>query len=312
LELYGQNREADAVRCWQEVLVLAPGEQRALDFLESAGVTPAPVSGSVALRSREKGSSPPSPFPDLEDVGATEVDREVLVGLLRDKRYEEALVFLYRERERRPEDASLTRGIHAIKDHLTAAYARQLGSLDQTPRVVALEGLHTLSSEQRQVLRLLDGLATYGDILRSSRLGRFETYRLLALLAKDGRIAVRATSVAGMPAVRPPMPTLPSETGAPTLRASSAVVSAPPVAEPAPLTPPPPSITLMPPSVAPNSAAAATADPYTRLFEDATRAYLRRDYDEAERLFERCAAQRPGDRRAEYNLRKLKERKGSS
>jgi TolA-binding protein len=78
----------------------------------------------------------------------------------------------------------------------------------------------------------------------------------------------------------------------------------------------PPS-SVAPPSIAPPSLAtprpptAAPPDPYTRLFEDATKAYLRRDYDRAERLFAECVTQRPGDRRAEYNLRKLKERKVS-
>jgi TolA-binding protein len=51
---------------------------------------------------------------------------------------------------------------------------------------------------------------------------------------------------------------------------------------------------------------------YDALFERATRAYVRRSYDEAMTLFEEYLAKRPDDRRALHNLEQLrKRRKGS-
>jgi hypothetical protein len=51
---------------------------------------------------------------------------------------------------------------------------------------------------------------------------------------------------------------------------------------------------------------------YDALFERATRAYVRRSYDEAMTLFEEYLLKRPDDRRALHNLEQLrKRRKGS-
>ena len=308
LDLYGQNRTADAIRCWQDALALAPDDQRAMDYLESAGVKPAPPSQVERREPRPPQSS--LPLIGLDDLDAAAVNRGELVRLLREKRYEEALLFLYKERDRVPQDTSLTRGIHALKDHLTTRYARELGSLDLAPHVLASEeDQRRLAPEHREVIRLIDGIATYGDILVSSRLGRFETYRILALMLKRGAIAVPLPP----PSYRAPVET--TMRGLPAAPLAHDIESSPPTPR-AGTVPPRPVATPSPPSVrtpaAPPVSPRAPVDPYVELFERATSAYLRRDYDEATHLFEECVARRPGDRRAEHNLRRLKERKGSS
>lgn len=306
LELYGQNRTAEAIRCWNDVLAQSPGEQRALDYLESAGVTPAPsqpLGKVIELHPiREQRASAAAaegpvsrPLPALDELHHGISDREAFERLLREKRFEEALEFLYKERERAPEDASITRGIRALKDHLTARYGRELGSLDQVPVVLAPpEERRLLPAEKRDLLRLVDGIATFGDVLISSRFGRFETCRLLALMLKRGVIGVRPHSAE--PTVLDP-------------RELARPAPTPPVAEPPSTTRP--VVDEHPPAPASAPPPASHTDPYAELFASATEAYLRRDYDEALRLFEECVRQRPQDRRAEYNLRKLKERKGS-
>jgi len=51
------------------------------------------------------------------------------------------------------------------------------------------------------------------------------------------------------------------------------------------------------------------APDYSTALRAGTTAYLRRDYDEAERCFRRCLDLRPGDPRALHNLKRLALRK---
>lgn len=327
LELYGQNKVADAVRCWQQVLSLSPGDRRALDYLDAAGAeaTPAPVSAATAhggvlielAAAREaRAATPPSVM--LGDVEVSVQHREAMERLLRDKRYEEALQVLYKERERAPQDSSISRGIRVLKEQLVVYYGRELGSLDRVPVLVASEEvLSRLAPEQREVLRLLDGVATFGDVLGSSRFGRFETYRLLATLLKRGSITVRSPSVT-MPAVResaPPPARRAAEEPTPITRPSSGASSLGRymyVAEES-------ADDTTPPAPAPLSQASAPSfypppsrsdGDFDRIFGQATEAYLCKDHAEAIRLYEECLAVRPGDARAEHNLRKLRQLTG--
>jgi hypothetical protein len=189
-----------------------------------------------------------------------------------------------------------------LKEHLTVRYARELGSLDRIPVLVAgADQLARATAEQRQVLRLVDGLATLGDVMRSSRLGRFETYRLLASMLERGLIRTRAPSLF-MPAVRLPEPAakVPSEPPATQPSPVSAPFSAPPVTTTRATAPPPQSGAL---PVEP------ATDEYELLFGRATEAYLSREHDTAIRLYEQCLAQRPSDGRVVNNLGRLRKRK---
>jgi hypothetical protein len=312
LDLYGQNRVADAVRCWHRVLEIEPGDARALEYLECAGSAPSAALGRgvvidlhAARGGRPIAQPPPSTSLPLTEGEAAGVDRAALERLLRERRYEEALLLLYRERTRAPEDAAITRGIRMLKEHLTVRYARELGSLDRIPVLVAgADQLARATAEQRQVLRLVDGLATLGDVMQSSRLGRFETYRLLASMLERGLIGTRAPSLF-MPAVHLPEPAakVPSEPPATQPSPVSAPFSAPPVTTTRATAPPPPP---------PQSGALPVepaADEYELLFGRATEAYLSREHDTAILLYEQCLAQRPGDGRVVNNLDRLRRRK---
>lgn len=54
------------------------------------------------------------------------------------------------------------------------------------------------------------------------------------------------------------------------------------------------------------------ADPYERLYKEATLAYIRRDHVRALTLFKQCAAQRPDDKRVTHNLEQLLKRLSKS
>jgi tetratricopeptide (TPR) repeat protein len=300
LELYGQNHVAEAIGCWREALALAPDDRRARDFLESAGVDvdlpssrrsgvalsrPAEPSGAAA-EVAPQGPSPPS------KSGVAAIDRAALTRLLEEKRFEEALDLLYAQREASPDDAAVSRGIRAIKEHLILRYGRALGSLDRVPmRERAGEGA-ALPAEQQHVLRLIDGLASFGDVIHASQLGRFETYRLLCSMLEARVLSARAPSVR-MPVVRSPPPEPTAEAAAPP--------------SDAPITRPSPSVSPAPPSsmTVSHAVLGSEGDAYERSFALATEAYLRRDFMKALHLYRACLTLRPDDARAAHNLRKL-------
>ena len=167
--LFEAGQADQAVAAWTEVLHLAPGEKRALAYLEAAN------SGSDDWN--EEILEPHTPA------------RAELEQLLAQKRYEEALELLYTARRRRPEVVELARGIQLLKQRLVRRYLRRLGNLDHVPRLVRpdVEGM-PLSEEARGLLRLIDGISSFGDVAHESRLGRFETYRMLAQFVDEGLI----------------------------------------------------------------------------------------------------------------------------
>ncbi len=285
LDHYALDRVEEARRCWKQALELKPDDPRPVEFLTAVEpsnggdtskdllfVVSSATAGGLGAGRPDRPARPG-------------VDTARLSRLLKERSYEEALALLYAAREDNPDDASVSRGIQLLKDRLILRYARQLGSLDQVPgRVVSDDSLATLSPESREVLRLVDGISSYGDVAQACSLGRFAAYRALAHAVAKGLIVSTPDAPAPVP---------------PAGRTSSV--------------PPPPKATLRPTASAPPAAVAATLDAasYDDLFERATRAYVRRDVDEALLLFEGCLKRRPDDRRVRHNIEKLKQRKGS-
>ncbi|MBI4952413.1 MAG: hypothetical protein HY908_10300 [Myxococcales bacterium] len=63
---------------------------------------------------------------------------------------------------------------------------------------------------------------------------------------------------------------------------------------------------------APRAATSGSAgDPFEALFQEATLAYVRRDYEAALQGFERCAALRPDDPNVRHNIQRLRQRIGT-
>lgn len=316
-----------------------------------------------------------------------DLDRALLTQLLKERRYEEALEIVLKARQQSPNDRALSRSVRLLKDRLTLQYAERVGSLDRVPECPlsddAIDAM-SLSFEERGVLALVDGIATFGDIVDASPHGKFATYRALSSFLSREVIHARGEPLTPIPAkvlqqsqqkqraaAAPPspapstppvdrsappvpddpsqlitvwedeedhgglkredtqpmyvMPALPPE---PPEEASSTPFSPPPAQveafEPPPH-PPLPAPRAVEPAPSP-AAAAASAAPrppappissppavdYDALFDRATRAYVRRDYDEAMTLFQQYLIVRPDDRRAHHNLEQLrKRRKGS-
>jgi hypothetical protein len=192
-----------AIAVWTEVLHLAPGEPRALGYLKSVGVAANDGEDEI-LTARRYGIG------DLEQ-------------LLAKKRYEEALEMLYAARREHPEATDLARGVQLLKQRLVRRYLRRLGNLDHVPHVLRLdEESMPVSEEARGLLHLIDGISSFGDIARESRLGRFETYRMLARMVEESVITAAPAHHAAMTHHPEPQPPVPEP--APTRRRGRALV----------------------------------------------------------------------------------------
>lgn len=251
------------------------------------------------------------------------------MALLQERRFEEALNVLYASREHAPGNPSISRAIHVLKDRLMDQYRRQLGSMDRVP--VRLREDAAATSDERAVVVLVDGVATVADVMECCNLGHFRTMQVLLGLANRGVLGLGpngAASPSAPPAAEPlaeDIVSLLSESSGRILTPGTmAAVNESFSGLPAGTSrAPTPSHGLHPtlpmaavpareqPSPVPTRPAADPApadDPYESLFSSALKAYLVRDYAEAERLFLSCAERRPADGRVHHNLRKLRER----
>ncbi len=133
----------------------------------------------------------PSGASDFPELGIAQVDRERLVHKLRHRDYEGALEMLYSARVDAPNAPELSRGIQLLKERLVIDYQRRLGTMDAVPVPSKGADPTDLPLAERQVFRLIDGIATYDDILSITTLGRFRTYQTLVKFAERGLVQSR-------------------------------------------------------------------------------------------------------------------------
>src|SRR5262245_20459529 len=133
------------------------------------------------------------------------LDRAKLTRMLKERQYEDALEMLLKARSHSPDDPTISRSVRLLKDKLTIRYSEAVGSLDHVAQCTvpdaALATL-TLSFEERGVLALVDGIATFGDVVDASPHGKFATYRALAAFLEKG---ILARSGKGNTPIPPPM-----------------------------------------------------------------------------------------------------------
>lgn len=328
LKAYGNNDLETAARFWRRVLELQPDNAQAKDFLITAGFElPAVLArvvdlGEVRLqradspsRVVDNGAAPKEPSRATGEDLSREALRARVEKLVQERKLEAALEELDRARPRFPEDASISRSIRLLRDRLVFEYGKALGRLDDIPRLVVARDIIAKarpSAEEQALLKLIDGIVSLGDLVRSSQLGRFETYKTFVRFLDRGWIQMRAPTGAWDPREYLPLDSLPkarSELSAPSPVSPDsgvAVTAASPSIPSAPSVPPSLSAT-------PNSPTESleTSESFDSLFREATEAYVRREYSRAIELFSRCLALRPEDRRVQHNLQRLQSRRNS-
>jgi tetratricopeptide (TPR) repeat protein len=287
LEAYGLGQEARAAALWQQALESNPEDERAREYLE------------IAADAGEARAANATPAPRDLRTPVAALDRYGVLDAVRRRDFERALELLYEARAKEPEDESVSLSIHHVKKKLSARYRRRIGDLDA---IAAPTGRQkgSLAPEWATVLKLVDGITTFGDVLRASPLGRFETKRVLSQLLDAEFVGVverpRTRSRPQMPAVRPVRkpPSSQPQTRPEEMRAR--VEEPPPVAAEAPAT---------------ESDCCETRS-YQIALRSATDAYLEQDYEAAERCYHRCLELRPDDARAKHNLEMLARRRRES
>ena len=279
LKAYGANDLKAAERCWRRVLELQPENEQAKDFLAAAGFEGTATSGGAAVVNLEDARQ----LRSSQDAGQRAALRARVARLVQERRLEDALEELDLMRPRFPEDASISRSIRLLRDQLVIEYGRRLGQLDQIPRMTTARETLVRSHAGPEVLALaalVDGIASLGDVIRGSHLGRFEAYRALMELQRNRWISLHEEEAPGRPA-EPPAEASRRES---EIKGTSRAL---PEARLSMLAPPEPS---------------RDEDAFDALFCEAMDAYLLRQWRRSVELFERCYRLRPGDLRVRRNL----------
>jgi len=175
LDLYQSGLVDHAVAVWTEAVHVQPDDPRARDYLRQAGVSVDETESPVPMHGHGT--------------------RAELEQLLAERRYEEALELLFEARRQNPTAPDISRGIQLLKQRLVRRYLHQIGNLDHVPKLAIAEaevGGLKLEEEERELLRLVDGISSFGDIAHESRLGRFETFRIFAKLVSE-QVITQAT-----------------------------------------------------------------------------------------------------------------------
>ncbi len=200
LDFYGRQLVSEAIQCWREVLYLSPGHQLALEYLEAAGASPEEAYQPTPMTKRTSAAmTAQSPEPGAEEPPLTLESLSVLaVELIRERRLEDALALLYTAHGEAPKDQSISRSINVIKQRLTREYRAEIGDLGQIPHLTVDEALIDeldLTEDEREVLRLIDGIVALDDVVQTSGFALLQIYRALAQLLRRNLIVLK-TAVA--------------------------------------------------------------------------------------------------------------------
>jgi len=233
----------------------------------------------------------------LQRIAALRAD---VIGLLRERRYEETLAALYRARAETPSDVELQRGIDQLKEFLIGTYAKRLGGLDRVATPIPLSAVR--SPDAVLLARYIDGTSTYGDLAQMCPLGQLRTLQVLIGLycgSEPPRIyGIEQPRIVGMDSA--PSSHEPPASG---LR----VPDGPPLPADGPLL----EADDKPPDTARSGSVVPPAAPeseetrrYAELFARGTAAFVQRRYTDAAEAFEACMRLRPDDRGAAVMFRR--------
>ena len=320
LELYGRSEMEAAIACWKEVLTLMPGDERAIDYLQAAGVNLLPLTTKQteprvdmetlerSVTSRSYGNLPVAievadGSEDQKSIQLPLERRQALERLVGERDFEAALALAFELRREAPADRSVSTAIQLLKERLLHDYIKRIGYLDDVPLVNTERMAEvTLSPAARMVLRLVDGIANYSDILETCRQGPFKVARVLVRLLETGVLQSHQ-------AERPSR--VPCTRGHAALDDPRHVFG---VAASAPA----PVETSFPPEANTDVALRATPatgseeqDQQDQLRNSAVEAYLARNYEKAIELFRALLDAAPDDELARHSITRLEELVGA-
>ncbi len=181
LTLYGYGKTEDAVTLWRKVLELEPGNQKAIDYIESAGYS-----------IESPGISPPSIEVPKSDLKSAEfVNMNYIRELLKSRRYELAYEFLERLYDKvYHSNKQLVAYLSIVKAQLIKLYYRELYGFKKIPKLNINEQdliKYNLDKTDGYVVSMIDGYSTVEEIFQTiNNIDRFETMRRFYKLTKLG------------------------------------------------------------------------------------------------------------------------------
>lgn len=175
LILFGLGKFEEAIIYWKRALELSPNDSLAKEYLE------------IALE--EIGQNP-------RDVGGGDVNQDPIaqaLELLKQGELEKAHAILKLLLEISGENPQVHGYELLVKAHKLENYSKVMGELTAVPRVVKdFEGIKKLdlTKEAGFILSLVDGIATFDDILSMARLERLEAMGHLVSLIEKGVVRI--------------------------------------------------------------------------------------------------------------------------
>jgi hypothetical protein len=220
---------------------------------------------------------------------------------------------------------------------LLREYRTEIGDLSQIPYLavddIMLEAI-PLSDDEREVLRLIDGIVAVEDVVQSAGLGALQIHRLLAQLLRRRLISLKTVSQAQSPVVPEPIAPARRELSPGPPPAPFRPTLVPKPAETAP-TPPDigPKLMLLPlasqpvqPTAVSNLVELATGtwpaaetssasglkkpSAYTAYIAEAVRSHLQGKRERAKEVLALCERECPDDAESRRHLVRLRERLG--
>ena len=231
---------------------------------------------------------------DTPARGKRDVALQVALALKTEGHHAVGLALLREVRRDAPFDETVANTVKEIAADYLEILMGKIGNPGFFPRIIR-DIPAANAARWADVIALVDGKTTTGEILAQCVLGRLATCQRMVELLETGVIAASKPGAAMMPRRK--------------RRGTLEIVLSPGNA-----TIDDSHSSLPPQSVSPESGARASgpndpADEFDELFKSATSAYLRRDYDAAMKLFSTCAELRPQDVRVTHNIERLRQRK---
>ena len=178
LDHYGQDEIGPAIKAWREVLKLHPGNEEAIDYLETAD-------------RRDQRSLPLSE--QLTDT-ARNIVHEVR-GMIAADDYEGAFDLLRSLPESEPTALEYEATVEIVRSRLLRVYSERVGNLDVVPMIVEASGDLTrfnLPPDAGFMLSLIDGGTRLADLISLCGMDAFEALRIVGSLLDAGIVEMRA------------------------------------------------------------------------------------------------------------------------
>ncbi len=188
LTLYGFGKIEEAIAVWRKVLEIDHENQKALDYIESAGYGRQKQETAKALRFQDQKAAPTQYSQDTEFININYIKE-----LLKSHRYELAYEFLeHLVGKDHPSNKQLTAYFSIVKAQLIKTYYEELYNFKKVPKLNINEQdiiKYNLSKTDGYIISMIDGYSDIEEIIQMcSNIDRFDVMKRFYKLTRLGVI----------------------------------------------------------------------------------------------------------------------------